>query len=979
MNYQLTIDNIDYTQYLTLGIKYEEDLTEELDTGVIELAQCPVKQFQPFSVVVVTITDAFNNTKLIRRVVSADEAIATPPNIPSVQKYNHTIQVIEETKFLENFIVDSLTYTNALSRVYTSNPHIVAYTHKEEWKDIGDWQDVLPQNYRLKVTTQGESCCVTPISSNYEYTFISSNSAIEWVDPLYPDQISDLVQTVSVIDNSTNLVVGSTSDPTASLRLQLPVGNYKVVYSGTYVEYPGAYDERYEIVFDNIEAVENEDPLPKWTITSVINRALELAEPLREGETPRFALNATQSAEFAEIEAPEFAFTKATLREVLNEIGNHIHAISRLDGSDGTLTIYYDMLGSTEMSDLKNKPYVAEIISSNCEEYCTDLDSSVDNLVSMLDPSEGAISDPYYEGYKTVRTETVYARIEDGNMFIPTDCEIIYVTSLIMAYTDKNINGRVGDINQFVYEIDNYNGKLSSYDETYPTSKAYGLFYTQGQKNIYGLNFKNPDVTGGVFSRYAIVNIYNAVRGTNENKLDYPTMAFQVTYVCKSSARCSQTKSYIGDRHTPRTRVYNQAENIIESRYFGENLKGLIAKLGNESIVKTYNFTDLTDIPKAGTLYDDDYYITTVTTEYLADLIICTVGLSKDYNRKSQYIGLQSQRRYYEVSEKQAYNRDILYREYVVIGDSIPSYSNDTMLGDNARSAIKDVFLQENSYKSLSCIDIQGFTEIDGAPDTSNPLQRCILPAITKSLGNAILLTIRYADNYSAGGQSSYHKNEDTHLEGYFVDNVQYTDYYGRIDYLGFDFRQKWTTPANYSEQTTIGTKLPAVTGNYGTDGGGWIGTKKPTEKLLRVRKDNREILSLNYSLNFVTNRQKMIVGSALARLNSMVRGSDSTMKAKLYLFDKRLPKLDAVISTANKIAEYELSDADFTAVTGGAFRFRKTVGANAQSWAILVPAKDAEGNTRTGYGEILLGENTAVSNGDTIEFFISPKHKVFD
>lgn len=77
--------------------------------------------------------------------------------------------------------------------------------------------------------------------------------------------------------------------------------------------------------------VDNKLPLKKWTITDVINRTLDLAEPIRLGETPRFKLNEEQAAMFANVLAPQFSFTKQTLRECLQECGKVIHGEPRLD------------------------------------------------------------------------------------------------------------------------------------------------------------------------------------------------------------------------------------------------------------------------------------------------------------------------------------------------------------------------------------------------------------------------------------------------------------------------------------------------------------------------------------------------------------------------------------------------------------------------------------------------------------------------
>ena len=41
----------------------------------------------------------------------------------------------------------------------------------------------------------------------------------------------------------------------------------------------------------NFAVVENKLPLKPWTMTDVINRLLDVCEPIRQGEKPRFRLN----------------------------------------------------------------------------------------------------------------------------------------------------------------------------------------------------------------------------------------------------------------------------------------------------------------------------------------------------------------------------------------------------------------------------------------------------------------------------------------------------------------------------------------------------------------------------------------------------------------------------------------------------------------------------------------------------------------
>ena len=254
----------------------------------------------------------------------------------------------------------------------------------------------------------------------------------------------------------------------------------------------------------------------------------------------------------------------------------------------------------------------------------------------------------------------------------------------------------ITDITPYIYEKTEYDANLTSFGGGYPYSKSVALYYAYGQKGIKGLFFK-PQTEGAAavgtdyLTNYAIVNILSNVltndtgsellsQDTIRNHIDtilggYPALCFRVTYVPVYSARFSQEKPYYDpDAHkTDYMQVYNQSENVIDSKYYGENVKGVAARLGNVEQERTYIFDSLADLPRAGDAYKDatgSYVISAVNTEYKPFYIKTTVALSRGFNRLSQYIGVNSTKRVYEVSEREAYRRSVHIKEFVVLGQA---------------------------------------------------------------------------------------------------------------------------------------------------------------------------------------------------------------------------------------------------------------------------------------------------------------------
>ena len=215
----------------------------------------------------------------------------------------------------------------------------------------------------------------------------------------------------------------------------------------------------------------NKYPIKKWTMTDVIERLFDIAEPLRKGESPRFRLNAAQAAMFEKILAPQFSFTKSTLRECLQECGKVIHGEPRLDVKESEAGGFYfevsfDLYGQEERSHIANRRYIAKTVSQVIDSYATHLDSNAENLVNQLDKYAGVIVEPYAGGFKTVRTETMYARITDANMIFQTQYPIYTVSKIECGIIPQNESaGDLFDITPYLFESSIYNTRLSSYSD----------------------------------------------------------------------------------------------------------------------------------------------------------------------------------------------------------------------------------------------------------------------------------------------------------------------------------------------------------------------------------------------------------------------------------------------------------------------------------------------------------------------------------
>lgn len=1075
-NFKVTINGTHYTNAV-FPFKYGEFLDEQLDYATLTLSRVSTEIFAPLTPVTVEIISRGTNgtqTKTKNYIIANDDGRETPNGSGF---YRHELTLVEETKYLEGFMVESLCVTNAGGRNYTQmSPRVIANDGLD-----GAFIPKSPDSLYTPLII-GESVALPPVSD-----FIGTEQQIGNIET------EGSYVRIDFSDGTTEqFTIKSSVDGAVNESFVVKSGMNNVTYHLNYYRKGSTALNTGELYFI-IYGQPNKYSLKPWTIKEVINRALELVEPLVWDESatreetqetsmmvtlsgnppsfsntgsisrgkitsavitnrdiflqyrirllithtdttytvtasaasgtivpilaaeikltveqqtgnyvvpPRFQFaykDPTDAEEIALFEqySPEFTFTRCTLRELLQEIGGYIHAEPRLSGNTITfdryggqeLATYYDV-NKKAITNLNEYNYCGKEISYGIEQALTKIDSYVDNLVNQINSLRATVGQPYSNGYQTLRVDSSYIRLEEneGTIF-PSVFPILKVEKFY--WTDTN-TGTKYDITPYLFEKSIYDSQLSSYTDVYPASKCYALYYTQGDTNIGGFFFKVPNPVSPVFEQYAIVNILRAVTGNDSLTVsDYAKLCFELVYTPIYSARVNHGKQYLGDLlKNPRTIAHNQSANQVETQYYGENIKGLAERLGNIEKSYTFHAMNIETIPKAGQLWDDDYYISTVAVEVNFDRFVCTVGLTKNFNRKSKYIGANSYRRIYEISERMVQERQSIYTDYLVVTDRespAPKYAKNMFCHQyNFFNNLVQTFLQSsaNATIKISSALIQGKTK-----NGKETLPQVILPVIASAFGNVMEFSWEFKDNFSAGQRIVYQSNDGP--EGYFTTEVQYCDYYGRMYYEDVILCSTLATacdPESFPLYEELGSNGPIKM------------IKLPENCTIIKRKDSREALKENYSVEFNTDIKGVIIGSALPANNPLVSGLNPKAKAKLVILRTPVNKFSRKVnlSTENIAAEYEVTDnmirlnavdkvycaeADgITATTDG------------KAWAYVTPiyegdsytVEDEDGNVETitpSYGgELLIGRNIEIASGDTIGAFrIFPTHDVFE
>lgn len=917
-------------------------LNDVLDAGCINLSlSSRYNAIKPFTPIRIIISENGVEVDRIYRLVSSTKRTRRT-FAPSVgAKYDWTINTIELTKAMERRFIGTLTSTKYLHTDYAAGS-VLAPAQTSGMAFSGDYVGCLTRLNAVYTPIAGFQLDILSFRSIYAL----ADSTGSGVTKLYY-QWGTYPCNVHVVDKNNTIVYDHTFSSTSfgTQTITLPnTGNFTLTYSGK-IDSKGTsagasfspIDFKVELAISNFSQIV---PKTQPTITSVCQRLLSSGITRRVGidkgaeiQQQEYVLDEDFAEEYKNVTAPEFSFTNCTLWDALSQVGGYIHAIPRLvplsTTDDTHYKVTFDKLGGSEQAPTM-PPMIYQDSTIDSNEWCGKITSPAQNLCNTTD--EGGAITEFGNDYITVRTEDGNIEINGDNVLIRTSLPIQQLIKLECGFIPDYNSGNtpVGDITAYAYEDAEYSVLSSYWGTAYPYSKAWALRWKQGGNIIDGLTFKQEGQTSvsEAFNKTAIVNIINAKTGIGLNSINtsngewYRRLAFKVTYVPIATARVEAVKPVLTDGgETSNALVYNQGANVAETSFYGEKMRGAIARLGQDVEQRTYDIKTYSQMPKVGQILDGKY-IATIDAEYDITRIRITLTLAKNFNQLSQFVGLNSNYRLYDISEKQSVERHIHYAERIIVGKSAYasrySYqSNGNTVVDTHNTILRYFTLMmkrtfdrgawsadESDYiiNKIMCafVSFDKFNASDGV----------LMPVVAFPFGNSICFNISFYDNYGAGFQSSNdfenEKNKATQRL------VPYTDVYGEFSKMSLFMSDNAWTPS-FNEQKDGGKAMlyPEGTslGKYG------FTTLEATGNLddyaLKIDKDSREQIDISYQVHYVSDSDDIIVCPGLATFNPYVSKEEAILEPdKFYVIWQKqtINALNKDIVTSSSITVQELS-----------------------------------------------------------------------
>ena len=595
-------------------------------------------------------------------------------------------------------------------------------------------------------------------------------------------------------------------------------------------------------------------------------------------------------------------YSQKNLWEILVEVGKYIHSVPRLEfGTDDKFKITFDRLGETDQQT--DECYKASIMNfRGVADYISACSSYITNMVQL---------NGYVEEWVAPKTNNEQALVYNDTCTINVSKPIIELIDIeIKCVSGTYVFADVGDIanmTQYIYEKNVY--KLLSVAFTDLPNKGVALYYQLGQSSILGCDYKNPTANSGDSQNdYAIKKIiYCAFLGgypddftttTDWSNIKVNDFIFHIKYRTKDSVRQNQTRPDLRkyllnskhDRVPQHNQFNNQTDILVDSVKFGNNVYGKLIRTGNKNYKITEWIDDLKKLKHKGQLYrieNDLYYVSKVKHTYYNSYILSEVEYSKDYNQLSQVIGIPSEPRFYEVSEQSLIQSEVVISDYLIISDDQTKINSSNTFLQSINHIASLIFSEENSdFAKYAITTFKGDKNIsptDIVQGSNEFYKDVITPINAYSSENTLTYEWDMVDNFSAGNKVDLSGNTDgveTADNAYkSLKAVQYNDIFGKAPLM--DFYLLKDLPTLTAEQIQNMPESPFRTRLVGRDdeenAKSFIGSEtiKPlvistnvtdmedtdyNGRGIGLLKDCREVISINYNEELLTNSDTYII-----------------------------------------------------------------------------------------------------------------------
>ena len=330
----------------------------------------------------------------------------------------------------------------------------------------------------------------------------------------------------------------------------------------------------------------------------------------------------------------------------------------------------------------------------------------------------------------------------------------------------------------------------------------------------------------------------------------------------QNSLRFNIDRQDLTDIDKKSTLMSNQQSRVINVENFLNNVQGRINKIGNTELKLANRVGSVSDIYNISDYTTNNYILTNKEVVFFKDFMDCNYELSRNWNMLSQFIGVDSEIRQYEIGEAdRTLERDIIYKEFIEIdavasGDG--SRANIVGLNDYGVETYLETFLTASTKTNVA----SGFVYSN---DTT--IDSSVIGLSANGGGNNLIFSFEFDDNKVNA------RNIENINSQRAIDYISYTNDEGKLETIELRFCED-IQEIDYVTNLAVSEALPKLSSSYAVNKQvEFVGTNE-----LHLEKDNREILKGIYTIQQVSvDVSKVILGRYLSRRNRLVNFTPPT------------------------------------------------------------------------------------------------------
>lgn len=738
------------------------------------------------------------------------------------QLIRHEITLIEPTKILQKRVIPNMTVTqpqgDIANYIYSIHKVINEYV-------VNDLETLVLQQTSQSQNTNVIDGLTLKNTNEYQifFNYFITNDQVR--DPQAPDDFLDIEFTVFY--NTTQIGI-ETIRIASSLQKS---GGFTITYTPSVVDgnisvkartlgqhyNQGLLDDLALINELNVNISQISGNTQDYTLDQVVDKLLSFH--------PTYTLSDSTRAKIQRTKSPEFTFQNYTLYDALKEVANYVNAIVYL-GEDDFTTIhfyFYDQV-LTDTIDYVDKEQVEYLA-----EFTDGFEINASNVVRD-DTELFSIVEPSFNGFITVRSDTNERAVQiiDTQTAIKLQHPIyrpiqVLVRGLAFQMLDDGTTVNfadtlIWDITDYVVEQTRYNTFTT---QTFPNNrggyknKSNTVYYTQGDYTIKGLGNIGtfpPSWNNALQPNYAIVEaILNTAQDKNPTytfannyllDVNIHDLQFRVKHIPYSDVRLTVYK-----RKGDNIMYFNEQAPINDMELLGHIAQDNVERSGNR-VVKYQGLTNSNQL-LLGSKQNNEVLVN-YTISRTPTINKFTAEYAVGYSNISNYVGIDSRYRQFEVPNDTIVNRRDKITQFIKVNAALGSVSPSFVPNNVTDSFFDSVF---GNFRTNPTGQRPTYARLD----FDGKVVESTVDAYR--MGKTLGLAVDMFDNYSAGIKKSNETVYDGNngLDIKVQEDARYTDDLGRVDdvEIGLFSVSSYTDQDNYPDNDNEPTSGQIMSYNY--------------------------------------------------------------------------------------------------------------------------------------------------------------------